>query len=166
METQEKSDTGSNYSTNKKIRRKRYVLDIDALRNGVLVGSGATGQAVRLKDSNIVVKQCDTCNNPDGFQMLKNEIKIYQRLSKYNLKCIPRYHGECQYFGQRFIAMDYIPGKHCDWRGNSELTKKLRRAVKELKSVGVTHKDLRPENVILTDDGDIKLIDFGLAEIK
>ncbi|KAJ3317169.1 hypothetical protein HDV06_001958 [Boothiomyces sp. JEL0866] len=165
-ETQETSDTGSNYSTHKKIKRKRYVLDIDALRNGFVVGSGATGQAIRLKDSNIVVKQCDTYNNPDGFQMLKNEIKIYQSVSKYNLKCIPRYYGECQYFGQHFIAMDYIPGKHCDWTGNDDLTRKLDNAVEELKAVGVTHQDLRPENVILTDDGDIKLIDFGLAKIE
>jgi serine/threonine protein kinase len=34
-----------------------------------------------------------------------------------------------------------------------------------LKAVGVVHQDLRPENVLLTPEGDIKLIDFGKAEI-
>ncbi|KAJ3272736.1 Adiponectin receptor protein 1 [Terramyces sp. JEL0728] len=164
-DSQEKSDNCSNYSTDMNVKLKRYHLDINALRNGTFVGSGATGSAIRLKDTNIVVKCCDTFNNRDGYQMLKNEIKIYRKLSNYKLKCVPKYYGECEYFGQHFIAMDFIQGKHCDWRGDDVLKKKLGEAVKELKSVGVVHDDLRPENVILTAEGDIKLIDFGVAKM-
>ncbi|EGF77942.1 hypothetical protein BATDEDRAFT_91242 [Batrachochytrium dendrobatidis JAM81] len=170
------SESGSNYSTAgqgketnyslDKSKGTKYNLNLDSLHYGTVVGSGATGQVIRLKDSNIVVKQCDSYNNPEGFKMLKNEISIYEKLSPLNLKYIPRYYGQCEYYGQHFIALDYIPGNHCDWRANSELKKKLNRVIRDLKSVGVVHQDLRPENVLLTHDGDIKLIDFGKAEIK
>lgn len=52
-----------------------------------------------------------------------------------------------------------IAGSHCDWRRNSDLSKKLDKAVEDLRAVGVIYKDLKPENVILTADGEIKLID-------
>lgn len=130
-----------------------------------MVGCGATGQVIRLNDTDIVVKHCDSYNNPEGLEMLKNEISIYEKLSSLNLKYLPRYYGECEYFGQYFIALEYIPGKHCDWTTNTELREKLDRVVQHLNSVGVVHHDLRPENVILTCDGNIKLIDFGKSEI-
>lgn len=37
-------------------------------------------------------------------------------------------------------------------------------ALDHLHSRGLVHLDLRPENVIVTSDGDVKLIDFGLAQ--
>lgn len=173
--TEGQSDSGSNYSTlesketyndGDKNKRTKYNLNLDSLCSGTVVGFGATGQVIRLKDSNIVVKHCDSYNNPDGFKMLKNEISIYEKLSKFNLRYIPRYYGECEFYGQYFIALDFIPGKHCDWRTKRELKDKLDFVIRDLKSVGVVHQDLRPENVLLTDGGDIKLIDFGKAEIR
>ena len=69
-------------------------------------------------------------------------------------------------YGQYFIALEHISGKHCDWRTNSELKEKFNFVVNSLKSFGVVHQDLRPENVLLTSEGDIKLIDFGKADIQ
>ena len=166
--TQGHSDSGSNYSSlgDSKNKRAKYDLNLDSLRSGTVVGFGATGQVIRLKDSNIVVKHCDSYNNPDGFKMLKNEISVYEKLSKLNLEYVPRYYGECELYGQYFIALDFIPGKHWDWRTNSELNDKLDFVIRDLKSFGVIHQDLRPENVLLTCEGDIKLIDFGKADIQ
>lgn len=172
---QAQSDSGSNYSATddskgnyirNTSKRKEFKLNLDLLRSGTVVGCGATGQVYRLKDSNIVVKHCDSYNNPDGFEMLKNEISIYERLSKFNLDYIPRYYGECEIHGQYFLALDFIPGKHCDWKTSSELNKKMNLLLRDLKSFGVIHRDLRPANVLLTPEGDLKLIDFGKADIK
>lgn len=171
----EQSDSGSNYSnTNQhkgdsntdQNKRTKYNLDLDSLCSGTIVGEGATGQVIRLKDTEIVVKCCDSYNNPDGFKMFLNEISIYEKLSKLNLCYIPRYYGECELYGQYFIALDYIRGKHCDWRTSTELKEKLDFVIQDLKSIGVVHQDLRPENVLLTTQGDIKLIDFGKADIQ
>ena len=165
--TQAQSDSGSNYSTSdytKGSGRMHYNVDLDLLRSGTVIGSGATGQAIRLKDRDIVVKHCDSYNNPDGFKMLKNEISIYEKLSKFNLKYVPRYYGECEFHGQHFMALEFIPGNHCHWKTNSELKDKLKLLIRDLKSFGVIHGDLKPENVLLTPEGDLKLIDFGMAE--
>jgi hypothetical protein len=166
--TQGNSDSDRDYSSlgDSKYKRVKYDLNLDSLRSGTVVGFGATGQVIRLKDSNIVVKHCDSYNNPEGFKMLKNEILVYEKLSTLNLKYVPRYYGECEIYGQYFIALDFIPGNHCDWRANRELNEKLDFIIQELKSFGVLYKDLRPENVILTLEGDIKLIDFGKADIQ
>ena len=164
--TQGYSDSGSNYSSSAKKIRTKYVFNLDSLRSGTVVGFGATGQVVRLKDSNIVLKHCDSYNNPDGFKMLKNEISVYEKLSNLNLKYVPRYYGECELYGQYFVALDFIPGKHCDWRTNCELKDKFNFLIRDLKSFGVVHQDLRPENVLLTREGEIKIIDFGKADIQ
>jgi predicted Ser/Thr protein kinase len=160
------STTEKDTVANPRKRKRKYHLDLDSVRSGVVIGEGATGQVIRLRDSNIVVKHCDSYNNPDGFEMLKNEISIYERLSPLNLRYIPHYYGECEYYGQHFIALEYIPGPHCDWKSNIEWKKKLQKVVRDLKSIGVIHQDLRPENVILTPNAEIKLIDFGNAKMK
>ena len=173
--SQGQSDSGSNYSSQGKNKRAKnelnidplkYTLNLDSLRFGTYIGEGATGQVIRLKNSDIVVKCCDSYNNPYGFKMLQNEISIYQNLSKLDLVYIPRYYGECEIHGQYFIALEFIPGKPCDWRADSALTKKLKSCLNDLKSRGVTHHDLRPDNVLLTSQRDIKLIDFGKAELR
>ncbi|MGQ0465414.1 MAG: Stk1 family PASTA domain-containing Ser/Thr kinase [Sporichthyaceae bacterium] len=75
--------------------------------------------------------------------------------------------------GHVFIAMEYVAGRTLrDWLADrGRLTPRETFAVLEpvlaalaaAHSAGLVHRDVKPENVLIADDGRVKVADFGLA---
>ncbi len=79
--------------------------------------------------------------------------------------------GEDQ--GQHYIVMEYIRGKTLKQlihqRGALllqeavDIMKQLVSATCEAHKKGIIHRDIKPQNVLVKDDGSIKMVDFGIA---
>ena len=73
-----------------------------------------------------------------------------------------------------FVAMEYVPGKTLDkliGRKGLRLTDALHFATQIADGLaaahraGIIHRDLKPANIIVNDDGNLKILDFGLAKL-
>jgi eukaryotic-like serine/threonine-protein kinase len=73
-----------------------------------------------------------------------------------------------------FIAMEYVAGKTLDrliGRKGMRLNDALRYAVQiadglaAAHSAGIVHRDLKPANLIVNEQGEVKILDFGLAKL-
>jgi len=73
-----------------------------------------------------------------------------------------------------FVAMEYVHGKTLDkliGRKGLRLSETLRYArqiaegLAAAHGAGIIHRDLKPANIIVNEQGDIKILDFGLAKL-
>jgi serine/threonine-protein kinase len=77
--------------------------------------------------------------------------------------------------GLHYLVMEYVTGENLSDRlervGRLPLDEALAialdvaRALEGAHAVGVVHRDLKPQNVRLTEDGEVKVLDFGIARI-
>lgn len=77
--------------------------------------------------------------------------------------------------GLHYLVMEYVTGENLSDRlerdGRLALDEALTialdvaRALEGAHAVGVVHRDLKPQNVRLTEDGEVKVLDFGIARI-
>lgn len=76
--------------------------------------------------------------------------------------------------GQPYIVMEYLKGKSLlermeETRSQEEVVKtaiQICDALEYAHSQGVIHRDIKPDNIVITQDGRVKITDFGIARIE
>ncbi len=126
-----------------------------------LATSAALGMDVALKVSKTERDE----NDP---QILARE---HAALSAVRHSAIVRIHDYGVHTGREYLAMEYFPRgdlKARLQRGIVEsdalrYVEQIARALEVVHAAGVYHRDLKPPNVMLRDNDEVVLIDFGLA---
>jgi len=78
--------------------------------------------------------------------------------------------------GEAFIAMEYVKGGSLDvllsqktlpsFRQVEEIISAIAHALDHAHEMGIIHRDIKPGNILMPEDGGVKVTDFGIARIE
>lgn len=109
-------------------------------------------------------------DDPYQVQMFENEARF---IAVFNHPHIMRIYNVGEYLGQPFVSYELLKGKTLkeviDNRGRLSYDEAIDYIIQILDAVShmhdkeIIHNDLKPDNIFLLRDGNIKLCDFGIA---
>lgn len=110
-------------------------------------------------------------SNPEVVDRFLKEANIIAMADHPN---IVKLYGHGEWEGGLYIAMEYIDGislrqyilhNPLSLKRALEIIIEIAYALCHLHMHGVIHRDLKPENILVTENGNIKVIDFGIAQL-
>jgi predicted Ser/Thr protein kinase len=138
-----------------------------------LVCEGAIGIVYRARDRDMNRTVAVKCLRDEGSsarrRRFEGEAKALARVRHVNVVTL---HELIHHGGQLLIVMECLEGRSLDTaiedgpldpRRVAEIGRDMARGLAAAHEVGVLHRDVKPGNVLLTDDGRTCLVDFGLA---
>ncbi|MBQ7965408.1 MAG: Stk1 family PASTA domain-containing Ser/Thr kinase [Ruminococcus sp.] len=128
-----------------------------------------------IDDREVAIKilKDEFLDNEDFIRRFKNESKAIAVLNHPN---IVRVYDVS--FGDmiQYIVMEYIDGitlkeyiemqQVLDWKETLHLTTQILTALQHAHENGIVHRDIKPQNIMLLQDGTIKVTDFGIARFS
>lgn len=141
------------------------------------VGGGGMGHVYRAQDTGLnrtvalKVLPPHLCANPDYIERFRHEAEAHARmLSPY----VVSLYSFLEVAAGEVLVMEYVEGQTLAQRLRAQgplpaqvavpIFEAALRGLEHIHSRNVVHRDLKPSNIFLTNDGNVKLMDFGVAK--
>ena len=137
------------------------------------IGAGGMGVVYRARDvrlgRDVALKLHNGLQTQAGFDRLTREAQAMAQLAHPNVITV---HEVGTFRDQLFIAVEYLGGGDAgtwlkaEHRSRQEIVQLFLQAGRGLAAahaVGLVHRDFKPDNVLIADDGRVCVADFGLA---
>src|SRR5258706_8006456 len=141
------------------------------------IGAGAMGEVVRARDTRlhrtvaIKVLPHDRVADPDRKRRFLQEARAASALNHPNIVVIYDISSEA---GTDFLVMEYVRGKTLKelitlqglpFADVCRYGAQIASALAAAHSAGIVHRDIKPANIMVTQEGQIKVLDFGVAKL-
>jgi serine/threonine protein kinase/predicted Zn-dependent protease len=140
------------------------------------LGKGGMGRVYKVLDTKIKEKVAlklikpEVASDTDMIERFANELRLARKIGHRNV-CKMFDIGEAE--GTHFITMEYVHGE--DLKSMIEMSgslslgmllsvgKQVCDGLAEAHGLGVVHRDLKPQNIMIDKHGNAKIMDFGIA---
>lgn len=141
---------------------------------GVL-GAGGMGRVYRAYDPgldrDVAIKALfrDLSADEANLRRFEREAKLLATLSHPNIASIYGFHI---FDGRPYLVLELVEGETLDemvkraplsQEDAIRVARRITEALEEAHSKGIVHRDLKPSNVKVTEEGKVKVLDFGIA---
>ncbi len=140
------------------------------------LGAGGMGEVYRARDTKLgrdialKVLPATFTDDPERLARFRREAQVLASLNHPHIGAI---YGLDEANGTQFLVLELVDGESLDKRiargpipvdEALAIARQITEALEAAHEKGIIHRDLKPANIALTKDGNVKVLDFGLAK--
>jgi predicted ATPase len=140
------------------------------------LGKGGMGRVYRAFDCKVEEEVAlkllkpEIADNKKTIKRFRNELKLARKITHKNVCRMYDFHEEGK---TPFITMEYVQGENLKVfiqkqvilpeEKTIHIAQQICRGLSEAHELGVVHRDLKPQNIMIDKEGNAKVMDFGIA---